>query len=132
MKRSLRLLALAIFAIGCAKDINNNEAVKQGVVEYLSKRMSQTGLDMNLMDVEVSSVKFDKNEAHAVVAFKPKGSATTGGMTMNYALERQGAKWVVKGRQDSGLNPHGTPAVPDGALPPNHPPVESAQPDPKK
>jgi hypothetical protein len=141
VNRATSLFALAIFALGCGKNISNNDAVKQGVVDYLNKRMSQTGLDMNLMNVEVSSVKFDKDEAHATVSFRPKGSTPSAAMTMNYTLERQGSKWVVKGRQDSGLNPHGAggpmtggeaPMQPATPLPPNHPPVESAQPESQK
>jgi hypothetical protein len=122
-----------MLAAGCGKNINNKEAVKQGVVDYLNKRMSQTGLDMSLMNVDVSSVSFQKNEAHATVSFQPKGSEASG-MTMNYVLERNGDRWVVKGRQESGANPHGggglPPAMPGGAeLPPNHPPVTGANPD---
>jgi len=138
--KPLLLVALIAVLAGCNRDINNKEAVRQGVVDYLSKRTGQTGLDMNLMNVDVSSVKFENNEAHATVAFKPKGADGPGGMTMSYVLERQGAKWVVKGRQESGMSPHGgTPppgnAMPQGdatgAIPPNHLPVEGAKP-PKK
>jgi hypothetical protein len=130
-----------LFAAACNRsNIDNKEAVRQGVVDYLAKRKQQTGLDMNLMNVEVSNVTFEKNEAKAMVSFKPKGSeGASGGMTMGYTLERQGDKWIVKGRQESGLNPHGggamgspggTPgAVEPGAqMPPNHPPVPGAKP----
>jgi hypothetical protein len=125
VKKFLLPVAIALFAAGCGRDINNKEAVRAGVVDYLSKRTQQTGLDMGLMNVDVTSVSFQKNEAHATIAFKPKGSeSAAGGMTMNYVLERRGDKWVVKGRQESGLNPHG--AAPGGALPGAVPPAESA------
>lgn len=142
MNRLSVVIATLIFAFGCGKDINNKEAVKKGVEEYLASRQSQTGLTMNAMEVSVTSVDFQKDEARAVVAFKVKGDTSGGGgMAMNYVLERKGAKWVVKGRQENGLNPHGGGAMPpggampggamptEGALPPNHPPVEGAKPE---
>ena len=49
-------------------NIDNKEAVRKGVVDYLDKRKSQTGLDMSLMNVEVTNVTFEKNEARATVA----------------------------------------------------------------
>ena len=146
MKRLIPLIAVALFGIGCSRDINNKDAVRQGVVDYLTKRKAETGLDMNLMNVEVANVTFQNNEAKASISFKPKGSDAGGGMTMSYTLERQGAKWVVKGRQESGMAPHGGGAAPGGAMPggampggaapgaqmpPNHPPVEGAKPDKK-
>src|SRR5580700_1403721 len=54
----LLLLASAILLAACAGDIQNTEAVRQGVLEYLNARTAQTGLDMNLMQVTVSSVSF--------------------------------------------------------------------------
>jgi hypothetical protein len=88
------------------------------------------------MNVEVANVTFQGNEAKASISFKPKGSDAGGGMTMSYTLERRGADWVVKGRQESGANPHGGSVMPGGAMPgaqmpPNHPPVEGAKPDKK-
>ena len=134
-------MAAATLLAGCNREINNKDAVRQGVVDYLTKRTGQTGLDMNLMNVEVTTVSFQNNEAHATIAFKPKGQDAPGaGMTMNYVLERRGDKWVVKGRQESGMSPHGGSPAPGnampqgdatGGIPPNHPPVEGAKP-PKK
>ena len=141
--KPLLLVAAATLLAGCNREINNKEAVRQGVVEYLTKRTSQTGLDMNLMNVEVTTVSFQNNEAHATIAFKPKGQEGAGaaaGMTMNYVLERRGDKWVVKGRQESGMSPHGGSPAPGnampqgdatGGIPPNHPPVEGAKPPQK-
>ena len=134
----------ALCLSACAhRDINNKDAIKRAVVDYLNKRSSQTGLDMNLMNVDVNSVTYDNNEARATVAFKPKNSET-GGMTMNYVLERRGDQWVVKGRAESGMSPHGAqgmppaqgggmqPVPPGGGgmqpMPPGHPPIGGAQP----
>jgi hypothetical protein len=121
----------------CSKDIQNKQALKDGVVEYLNARMSQTGLDVSRMDVDVSGMTFERDQARATVVFRPKGSTEGGGMTMNYSFDRKGDKWVVHGRQDSSVNPHGAgglstlPQAGDDAappaLPPGHPPTSSKQ-----
>jgi hypothetical protein len=146
----VRFIALAAAAFGllcaCSRNINNKEAVRQGVIDYLNKRSAETGLDMKLIDVDVTSVQFQNNDARAAVSFNAKG-ATGGAMLMNYTLERHGSKWVVKGRAESGMNPHGAqgmppaqggslqPVPPGGQsqpLPPGHPPVGGAtNPQPK-
>jgi hypothetical protein len=134
VKSTLAALGAAVLLCGCSRNIDNKEAVRQGVIDYLNNRTSQTGLDMKLMNVDVSSVTFTNNEANATVSFQPKGGGAQG-MAMNYVLERRGDKWVVKGRKESGVNPHGgqaAPAMPgEGALPPGHPPTTPATPDKK-
>jgi hypothetical protein len=135
-----------LFAIGllgfstaaCNRAPENKEAVRQGVMDHLSKN---TGLDLKSMDVELGNVTFEGNTATAVVTFKPKSSPDAG-MTMNYKLDRQGTKWVVQQKAGGGAG-HGagmgdTPPPPDpgahapgaapppagqDALPPGHPPV---------
>jgi hypothetical protein len=129
-----KTLAVAILLISaCSKPAQNTEAVRQGVIDYLSARKEQTGLDMNLMQVDVTSVAFQKDEARATVYIRPKSGAE-GGMQFNYTLERKGSKWAVKGRTENGVNPHGGGAQKDmpapgsaPALPPGHPPVGSKQ-----
>jgi hypothetical protein len=107
----------------CSRNIQNPEAVRQGVVDYLNQRKAQTGLDMTSMDIVVTSVAFEKDQAHATLSFRPKGAAN--GMTMNYTLEQKGSQWVVKGRADSGPNAHGAGGMPPagGALPEGHAPT---------
>jgi len=121
---------------GCEKNLQNQEAVRKGVMTYLAKRS-----DLLAMDVSVTSVSFRQDEATAQVHFQAKGnSSPAAGMTMQYVLERQGGQWQVKGRTGSGSS-HGASApgvnsVPgqgnlpgslDGmpALPPGHPSVRS-------
>lgn len=117
--RKLATLAAALWLAGCSHDIQNTDAVRQGVIAYLNARTAQTGLDTNVMQVDVTSVSFHGGtEARATVLFRPKGG--DGGMQMNYTLDRKGDKWVVRGRTENGVNPHGT-ATPQ--LPPNHPPL---------
>jgi hypothetical protein len=136
VKWTYAAVAAALLACGCARDINSKDAVRQGVIDYLNKRREQTGLDMKLMNVDVSNVTFQKNEATATVSFQPKSGGAQG-MSMNYVLERNGNQWVVKGRKESGVNPHGAqgmpgqampPAgMPSGAMPPNHPSIPSPE-----
>ncbi|MBZ5607078.1 MAG: hypothetical protein LAP38_02380 [Acidobacteriia bacterium] len=135
MKRSTILAAvLGLFAAllsGCKKDIQNNDAVKQGIMTYLAKRS-----DLLAMDVNITDVAFKQDEATATVRFQAKGnSSPSAGMTMQYVLERKGAQWVVKGRAGNDAHtgmPQGSPSAPGGngsgsigampqTLPPGHP-----------
>ncbi len=112
---------------GCRRDIRNDQAVRQAVLDYLASR---SNLNLSAMRVDVTTVIYRQNEADATVSFSPKGSNGVGGMTMRYTLEQKGNGWVVKNRADSGRNPHGSQmpseaAPPSGQLPPGHPSVPS-------
>ena len=119
---------------GCRKNLQTDEAVRQGVMNYLSQNKN---LSLNMMDIELKQVTFRDKEADAVVLFKPKGGDAASGMSMHYTLERQNGGWVVKKKADSGA--HGaTKAMPmsqiplptpSGALPLGHPPMSA---EPKK
>jgi hypothetical protein len=110
------LYVAVLFLAACSKDIQNTEAVRQGVVDYLQQRTAETGLDVNSLVVTVSSVSFEQDVARATVAFSPKSAPGVTGMSMNYVLDRKGDKWVVKGRQ---VNPGGAHGA--GEMPPGHP-----------
>ena len=120
----LPLLAAALLLAGCSKDIQNKEAIKQSVMDYLNARAAQTGLDMGSMDVDVNAMTFQRDEARATVAFRTK--AGQGVMEMNYTFDRKGDKWVVRAPSRSdGVAAHGElapngmpPGMPSGA-PPN-------------
>ena len=110
----------------CQKDIQNEDAVRRGIMNYLSKRQ-----DLTAMDVTVTKVAFRQNEAEASVHYQAKGSAAPGsGVDMRYVLERKGNEWVVKGRaagSEHGASPMGASpmsgGMTGGALPPGHPAV---------
>jgi hypothetical protein len=99
-------LGLSIIGlIGCGKNIDDKEAVRQGVINYLAKRS-----DFLAMDVSVTSVAFRQDEATADVHFQAKNNNAPGaGMNMQYVLERKGSEWVVKGRAGSGNAHAGMP-----------------------
>jgi hypothetical protein len=130
----LTLIVCTVLAVvslgGCRKNLQTDEVVRQGIMNYLSQNKNLT---LNNMDIELKQVTFRDQEADAVVLFTPKGGAPESGMTMRYTLERQNGAWVVKKKADSGA--HGAAAAtrppmsqiplptPGGALPPGHPPM---------
>jgi hypothetical protein len=130
VKKCVLVVSVLVLA-SRSKNIQNPEAVKEGVIDYLKQRAPTMGLDMSAMDVNVGSISFEKDIARANVSFVPKGMPPgSGGMSMDYVLERKGDKWAVKGRQVSPGNAHGDQALPGsmppGELPPGHPPTGQA------
>ena len=119
VKRIVLTAGMLVLAACARKNIENKDAIRQAVVEYLSLRQSQTGLDVSAMDVNVTAMAFERDTARATVDFRVKNGE--GGMQFNYTLDRKGDKWVVQARQDSG-QAHGivTPAD-KGDLPAGHP-----------
>jgi hypothetical protein len=120
---------------GCHRDIRNEDAVRQGVMDYLSTRQ---GLNVSSMNVSVTSLVFRQDDVDATVVFTPKGStAGTTPMSLHYTLEKKGDRWVVKPHSTSGQNPHGggmgmPPASGNpGAMPPGHPVVPPQDSAPK-
>lgn len=119
-------VVFALCLVACNRGGQSKDAVRQGVVDYLSDRKD---LNIASMDIDVSAVQFSGNRADATVTFSPKGGNPGQGMTMRYQLEQQGNRWTVVGRQDSGhagaaapgaANPHGGGAIPGaGANPPD-------------
>ena len=119
---------LAFLLLGCKKDIQNKDAIRQAVADHLAKRP-----DLMALDVRVDGVQFHNNEADALVYLEAKsGPAAGNGMQMRYSLERKGNQWVVKDRKNSGAaSPHGGAMqmpmpLPNGqtpALPPGHPQI---------
>jgi hypothetical protein len=109
IRATLIAALLSIVLAGCKKDIQSQEAVRQGVMSYLTKRS-----DLLAMDVSVQSVSFHENEATAQVHFQAKGnSSAAAGMTMQYALEQKDGQWVVKAK--TGANAaHGVGGLPSG------------------
>src|SRR4051812_37291556 len=94
VKRVALVLAALLLAACARKNIENKEAIRTAVVEYLSSRQAQTGLDMSTMDVNVLAMTFERDTARASVEFRVKNSDA--GMQLNYTLDRKGDKWVVQ------------------------------------
>lgn len=125
----LAVLVAGLGTLACNRAAESKEAVREGLMEHLTKN---TGLDMKAMDVELGDIKFQGNQATAMVSFKPKSSPDAG-MSMPYSFERRGAKWVVQKTGSGGGGGHGAgmppateapaPGAPAGELPSGHPPV---------
>jgi hypothetical protein len=125
------LVIVSLAACNRAKQANNNDAVRQGVVEYLTSK----GFDVpKAMTVTVTSVEMKGKEADATVSITPTGGDPKAGMSMRYRLEQKGEKWAVVGRAESGAGgahegaavapqapagsePHGGGAPPAGGSP---------------
>jgi len=127
VKIQVSLVAAAMLLLsGCNRGVESKEAVRQAVIDYLSKR---SNLSVSSMQVDVTSVSFRKDEADATVSFRAKGSGGGPGMTMNYSLERKGNRWVVKGKSQTGGSPHGMMGgAQSGEMPSGHPPVGGQEP----
>ena len=130
VRRIVLVAGMLVLAACARKNIENQEAIRQAVIEYLGSRQAQTGLDMSTMDVDVIAMTFERDTARATVAFKVKNSDA--GMQLNYTLDRKADKWVVQPKQDSSGGhamplPDGGPSVP---LPPGHP--STLPPSPKQ
>ena len=106
--RIVSTLLLTFCLAGCHRGAENNDAVRQGVLDYLATK----GMTAASMDINLVSVKFDGNAADALVSFAAKGTGA-GQMQIQYHLEQADGKWKVVGRQDAGQ--HGGGQVPPGA-----------------
>jgi len=97
---------------------NNDDAVRQGVVEYLQSK----GFDVpKAMTVSLKSVdRTGDDQADATVTITPTGGNEAQGMSMKYHLEQKGGKWTVVGKADAAGAPHG-----GGAMPPAAPGAEN-------
>jgi hypothetical protein len=98
--RRVRIVStfLLIFCLaGCHRGVESNEAVRQGVLDYLATK----GMTAAAMDINVTAVKFNGDKADATVSFAAKGTGA-GQMTIQYHMELKDNKWAVVGRQDAG------------------------------
>jgi hypothetical protein len=113
----LALICLAVLCLaGCSKNIDTPEAVKEGVLKDVAKKV-----DIQAMDVNVDSVSFREKEADAKVSFKPKGAPASQSITMTYSLERDGDEWRIKSRNMQAHEQQQPGAPGQQAMPPGHP-----------
>jgi hypothetical protein len=121
-------LAGLLVCVACSKNIQTSEAVRAGIMDYLSGTAAKIGLDMSAMQIDVPAVTFQKDHARATVSIKPK-NVDVPAMELIYNLDRQGDKWVVAGPGESASGAHGAGAMPqgvppqDGQLPAGHPAI---------
>jgi len=125
------LLAVTLFVLtGCSKTPETSEAVKKGIIADLAKKV-----DVNNMDVQVTSIAFHGDTADAVVNFAPKGQPS-GGMQMAYTMEKKEDGWHIAVRKgNAGAHGGATAqpgAAPTGEMPAGHPPVDPSSAPPVK
>jgi hypothetical protein len=118
------LLAGTFAGVGChSSQKAQADAVRDGIRQYLT---SLNTLNLGAMDMNVSNVKIDGNQAQADVLYTPKtGGAPGAGMRVSYSLEKKGEQWVVVkknamgGTMDhpAGTNPHTSPGAAHGSMP---------------
>ena len=63
------LIAALLLAACARKNIENKDAIRQAVVEYLNSRQAQTGLDMSTMDVNVTAMAFERDTPEPLWSF---------------------------------------------------------------
>jgi hypothetical protein len=120
--RYVKWLAVALAALvvgGCAKNIDNQEAVQKAVDEYFAGKPG-----LSSMSARVQSVVFRGNEADATVMVTGKGQAPNTAIPIPYVLERKSSGWSVKGPSKSGMAGHS--GQNGGQMPAGHPTVGSA------
>jgi len=150
MKRTAHFLAvvgLLVLLAGCKKQESDADAIRSGINQHLA---SLKTLNLGAMDMNITNVSIQGNQAQAQVEFKSKSGSPQGvGMQVAYSLEKQNGLWVVQNTQpaggsiqhpapgenpnmnstspSSGSMPNFRDLVPQGgspdALPPGHPPV---------
>jgi len=150
MKRNpyfLAVIGLLVLFAGCKKQESDADAIRSGINQHLA---SLKTLNLGAMDMDITNVSIQGNQAQAQVEFKPKTGGPPGaGMQVAYSLQKQNGLWMVQNTQPAGgsiqhpapgENPHMNTAspssgsmpnfrdlVPGGgssnALPPGHPPI---------
>lgn len=103
------VLTAAGLLVGCTRGSHTMEAVRQGVLDHLAARPD---LNLNSIEVEVTSVGFRHQQAQATVSIRPRSGGEA--FQMRYTLERKGGRWVVKGKAEASGSPHGGPGLPPG------------------
>jgi hypothetical protein len=96
-------IGLAVTTIGSCRGINSKGAVEKAIQAHLERNPN---LALNAFTTEVSSVKFDGDNAGAVVRFKSKQRPDMS-VQVRYTLRKDGDRWVVQSSSGMGDNPHG-------------------------
>jgi hypothetical protein len=120
------LFAMLVFFGGCKKQESDSDGIRAGINQRLS---SLNTLNLGVMEMNITSVSIQGNQAQAQVEFRPKTGAPQGaGMLVAYSLEKQNGKWVVQNSAPAGgmiehpapgQNPHLNSTSPSSTTLPN-------------
>jgi hypothetical protein len=129
MKRTSYFLALVgvlVFFAGCKKQESDADAIRSGINQHLA---SLKTLNLGAMDMNITNVSIQGNQAQAQVEFRPKTGAPQGaGMQVAYSLQKQNGLWIVQNTQPAGgsiqhpgpgENPHMNSTSPSSGSMPN-------------
>ena len=119
------LSGFVLLAGGCKAKTDSTDGIRAAVIKYLS---AMSGLNVSNMNVTVTKTVVTGDTAHADVEIRAKnGDANAPGMQYSYELQKQGEEWVVVKREQVGGMQHPTAGeMPQGNLPPGHPPTGGA------
>ena len=118
--------ASLLFAGACKSKVDEKEAIRAGIVNYLA---SLKTLNVSAMDINVTQASVNGNQAQAQVEIRLKNSPPDGAsMKLSYNLEKRHEEWaVVKSQPAGGTLQHPPPGeMPAGGLPPGHPNVNGS------
>ena len=87
----------------CNRGINSKSAVEKAIEAHLERNSS---LALNAFTTEISDVKFEGDNAEAVVKFESK-QAPHMSVQVRYTLRKECDHWVVQSSSSMGGNPHG-------------------------
>ena len=116
--------ATLLFAGACKSKVDDKEAIRAGIINYLASRKT---LNVSAMDINVTQATVSGNQAQAQVEIRLKNGPPDGAsMKLSYDLEKRGEEWaVVKSQPAGGTMQHPAPGeMPPGGLPPGHPNVK--------
>jgi hypothetical protein len=94
---------VVVATIGACRGINSKSAVEKAIQAHLERNST---LALNAFTTEVSSVKFDGDNAEAVVTFRST-QAQDMSVQVRYTLRKEGDHWVVQSSAGMGDSPHG-------------------------
>jgi hypothetical protein len=96
----LTAIGLLVLFGGCKKQESDEDAIRAGINQHLA---SLKTLNLDAMDMNVTNVSIQGNQAQVQVEFKLKTGAPQGaGMQVAYSLEKQNGVWVVQNSQPAG------------------------------
>ncbi len=83
----LTVVGLLVLFAGCKKQESDADGVRAGINQHL---VSLKTLNLGAMDMNITNVSVQGNEAQAQVEFKPKSGGPPGaGMQVSYSLQKQ-------------------------------------------
>src|SRR5579859_1845941 len=93
-------LAVVAFSSSCKKQESDADAIRSGINQHLAGLKS---LNIGAMDMNITNVSVQGDQAQAQVEFKPKSGGPPGaGMQVSYALQKQNGQWIVQTTQPAG------------------------------